>query len=59
VPRPATTAPVDRNSASTTLFTCVVGSSNGHACRRSPPSPSPLSSVSFGPAMKPSSDMDM
>ena len=59
VPRPATIAPVDRNSPSTMLFTRVVGSSNGHSCRRTPPSPRPLSSVSFGPAMNPSSDMDM
>ena len=30
-----------------------------HSCRRSPPSPSPLSVRSLGPAMNPSRDIDM
>jgi hypothetical protein len=68
VPRPATTAPVDRSSA----MTCPVDapevrerlgeaspSGKTHSCSRCPPSPSPLSGRSFGPAMNPSRDMDM
>src|SRR6266511_2680711 len=32
---------------------------HSQSCRRSPPSPRPFSGLSFGPAMNPSSDMDM
>src|SRR5918995_5705286 len=68
VPRPATTAPVDMNSSQTVPLTpdgragtldSPLGSSlvQIHSCRRSPPSPSPLSGPSFGPAMSPSREI--
>ena len=59
VPRPATTAPVDMNSSMTWPLTPATRSDGAHSCRRWPPSPSPLSTVSLGPAMNPSRDMDM
>src|SRR5829696_2340670 len=69
VPRPATTAPVDMNSSTIRRLAPVRWSAislwsasalgRAHSCRRCPPSPSPLSSRSFGPAMKPSRDIDM
>jgi hypothetical protein len=42
-----------------TLEEPVGSPAKAHSCSRSPPSPSPLSSRSFGPAMNPSRDMDM
>ncbi|HET8956413.1 MAG TPA: hypothetical protein VFN18_12215 [Solirubrobacterales bacterium] len=65
VPRPATTAPVAIASPSAPSGRpgtppCSVGApAKIHSCRRSPPSPRPLSTFSLGPATKPSSDIDM
>jgi hypothetical protein len=68
VPRPATTAPVGMNSPTTRPFTpprsemslwLESAPGSAHSCSRWPPSPSPLSGRSLGPAMNPSSDVDM
>src|SRR3954452_9692477 len=70
VRRPATTAPVDMNSWTTCPLTpprfnagTPVPPASApvriHSCRRSPPSPRPLSGPSFGPVMNPSRDIDM
>src|SRR6476619_6067279 len=68
VPRPATTAPVDINSSKTSPLTPAGRAISrwstsppvkAHSWRRWPPSPSPLSIRSLGPAMNPSSDIDI
>src|SRR3954447_10531374 len=69
VPRPATTAPVAMNSATTRPLTPGTRPDNAlrspsapigtQSCRRCPPSPRPFPGPALGPATNPSSDMDM
>ena len=62
--RPATIEAVARVRAAGIGFTVISarppsGPARTQSWRRSPPSPSPLSGRSLGPAMNPSSDIDM
>src|SRR4051794_41654734 len=56
--RPCTTAPVSSKAASSTARSASVPW-NTQLCTASPPSPSPLSSATFGPATYPSTDTEM